>query len=399
MTKLKRNKRWERKELLESVNKVLDIVEKTSDLHSTFLLPSTEIDKESYLLQISQLLLCLQSNAVSYNTLQHRVTLIALQLIPQVRSEEILVKIKEDKYAATGYVLANICLTNLGLPDARFDEMIDQLLDGGVEMNEQNNALRELQFLWFKSQWQHCSLDGLQIKNAIANSALNKTIDFIKVSPQDIHAFAEAMIYAAPFVKKHRLLPEGKTAIANNAEILIAVCFNNEAYNLLAALISAWAIMGLPWNPVSSFAFNFLMMLYQQEIVNQSCLNKKQLSFLLHLGLLCSTCLKHSLTPYKKLHVLSVKKGAASKFLSLFTADETGFAWLNFFTTLEKPEQDALAGLLINILLLRNMNHQRFQTVSQLLNLGHVMGITDNSIAVRAAEMLHEQGLLLDKIN
>lgn len=392
MAKLKRNKRWERKELLESVNKVLDIVEKISDSHARVLLPSTEIDEEVYLLQISQLLLSLQSNAVSYNVLQHRITLIALQLIPQVRSEEILIKIKEGKYSVAAYVLANICLTNLGLPDTGSDEMVNHFLERDVEMNEQSNALRELQFLWLKSQWGNRAFDGSQIEMAIGNTVLNKTIDFTKVSPQDIHAFAEAMIYAAPFVKKHWLFPGGKIALANKAELLIAVCFNTEAYSQLAALVSAWAVIGLPWNPVSSFAFNFLMMLHQHGIVNESFLNKEQLPFILHLGLLCSTCLKHALTPYKKLHVVPFKKGAASKFFSLFSSAETGFTWLNYFASLEEQEQDALAGLLINILLLLNMKQQRFQTVSQLLNLGHVMGIPDNSIAVRAAEMLHEQG-------
>lgn len=388
---MKKNQRWELKELLKKLNSMLDIAEK-----APVLLDADEglknINTDQQLIQISQLLLVCKQLAVTYKELQYRSVLIALQLLPTVRNDQVLSAVVNHYPVGIEYIYVHICLTNLGLPDSRFDLMVDSFFNerGG---DEKKIALEILEEIWLKKQWAPQNIDAALVKKTLADSALTETIDFTNVKTDDIHRLAISMFYAAAFSKNYRLFPGGKANIAENVEILLAICLEREAYETLAELLAGWALMGINWTPVASFSFNVLSMAVDNSQEELSYLGTPSLSFALALGMLYCACLKPAAAPYRKILSIPGKKVSAARFHQLLRLDEQEPSyWINYFKTLHEYEQEALSSFLLDVLLMRNIHQQRYQTVSQLLNLAYVLGIADSLVVMHAAEILHGHG-------
>lgn len=388
---MNRQKKWDNPALLKRLNNILDFAEK----ETASLLPqqlNAKADAGSVLLQTSTLLAAVHEISAGFSDLRHRIALIALELIPFARNEKLL-EITVINESLRGFVYAHIFLTKIGLPDARFDQLANLFLyDSNVTSS---NA--ELEKIWLRKHWSNWEIDGPLVKKILGDTTLGQPVDFLRVTSEYMQAFATELFYAAAFSRTYWLLPCKKAAILDKAEIMLAICIDSGAYQVASALLLAYRRMGQPWNAVTSFAFNVLAAVEETEGVIETAQEQIETTASSLLppsaftqGLLYTACLKPGAAPYIKIPASAIRKGTAQRLIQLYDAGESPSSfWVKHFYLLEESEQDALSSFLLNVTLLKSIHQQQYEKVSQLLNLGYVLGIANSIVAIQAAEVLN----------
>lgn len=390
---MNRQKKWDNPALLKRLNNILDFAEKETALLLAYEL-SVKANERAVLLQTSTLLAAVHEISDGFNDLRHRIAVIALELIPFVRNEKLL-ETTVTNQNLRGFVYAHIFLTKIGLPDSRFDQMVNLFL---YDSNLTSSKV-ELEKIWLRKYWSNWEIDGPMVKKILADTTLGQPVDFLSIRNEYMQAFATELFYAAAFSRTYWLLPCKKAVMLDKAEIMLAICIDSGAYQVASALLLAYRRMGKPWNAVSSFAFNVLAAVEEMEGFTETVQEQKEtiasswfLPSAFTQGLLYSACLKQGAAPYIKIPASSIRKGTAQRLIQLYDAGETSSSsslWVKHFYLLEESEQDALSSFLLHITLIKSIHQQQYEKVSQLLNLGYVLGIANSTVAIQAAEVLN----------
>lgn len=385
---MNRQKKWEINDLLKRLSRMLDITE--NDIASLLLkqVDSAGAVEEHLLKQTSMLLMYLHQAAEGIGELQHRIALTALHLMPYVHDEKILATSVRGDYVP-GFIYAHIFLAKIGLPDTRFDSLANQFL----YTNDLNRTETALERIWLRKNWSGWEIDGPLVKKILADTSLGEPVNFLLVSDQYMNTFANELFYAAAFSRKYWLLPEKKLAILERTEIMLAICIDKEAYGIVASLLLGYRHISKSWTAVTAFAFKLLAALEQEADYTESRLNPVSADSLpssFTMGHLYTTCLKKGTAPYKKIPPSSIRKGTAQRLVQFHDSNETTTtSWIKYFYLLEEAEQDALSSFLFNCTLIQNIHRQQYEKVSQLLNLGYVLGLANSPVAIQAAEVLN----------
>lgn len=407
--------------MLRRLNRVLDFAEQTIALMDEDGFknpddPANNTRSEKVIAETAFLLLAVHKISETYKELKDRIAVIALQLIPLARSEKVLVEICLQPALAMEYAHAHICLTKIGLPDEKFDKILNASLQSSASDGRERLPYRMLEQEWIKKQWTNGNDEPDILRKIIGSTALNQTIDFLHGTRDDIYAFTHALIYVSDFNRSSWLLPGGRTRILEEAEIMLARCLDEQDYDLAGEVLLAWPLIGKTWSAVATFAFAVLASVEdiagflptqatridtyrQQEGINQKkYLHGTAYHTVYVMGLLCSASLRVGKAPFKNIPASGIRKGSAAKLFYFFEHDDTFIPhWVHNFKALDEEQQDALSGLLLNMLLIRNVHRQQYDKVFQLLNLGYVMGIANTILAVQTAELLDRLSSLSEK--
>jgi hypothetical protein len=112
------------------------------------------------------------------------------------------------------------------------------------------------------------------------------------------------------------------------------------------------------------------------------------------MGLLCSTSLQPGRTPPKHIPTTVLVPGSARKILCFLDHEPQSTHWRNEFNKLTEPEQDALAGFLINVALTRNVRQRQYGKVYELLKITYETGLSNTALASQTAELLERIAML-----
>jgi hypothetical protein len=93
-------------------------------------------------------------------------------------------------------------------------------------------------------------------------------------------------------------------------------------------------------------------------------------------------------TPPKHIPTTTLISGSANKILCFLDHDPQNTHWRDEFNKLTEPEQDALAGFLINVALTRNVRQRQYGKVYELLKIAYDMGLSNTALASQTAELL-----------
>lgn len=154
---------------------------------------------------------------------------------------------------ARDYALAHRCLAAMGYPDPAVEALVEQALRAPNAASRERVPHRELEQAWIDQ------LAGPPLPAAVARStALGCGVDVITGSRDNWYALTHAVLYATDLGLRAVELPRHRSAVLREAESLLAGTLDGDDFDLAGEVLMAWPMLGEPWSPVASFAFDVL---------------------------------------------------------------------------------------------------------------------------------------------
>ncbi|HEY2580242.1 MAG TPA: hypothetical protein VGI43_00460 [Mucilaginibacter sp.] len=357
------------------------------------------------------LLLLVMSMVDSHKQIAERVEDIACILAPHARKKKTFMDICLQPALAFEYAQAHIFLTNLGYPDYKFDALLSKCMDAHANFGRERTPHRMLEQVWIKKLWNNTTFDT-DTGKIIANSALNKPIDLLHGTKDDRYAFTHALMYATSFNSSPRRMPRKRVEILSEAEAMLARCLDENDYDLAGEVLLTWPLTGSSWSAAAAFAFRVIAAAEDETgYLPPPGLRAETLGKLegtdrekyLHatiyhtayvMGLLCAISLMPDKAPPKNMPTKRSVPGSAARILPFLNNDPKTKPWRVEFNKMTSHEQDALAGLLLNIAMIRNVRQKQYGTVYELLGIAFEIDLADTAIARQTAELLDRLSLL-----
>jgi len=359
------------------------------------------------LISETALLLFAASTAGSHDTVKVRIQSIAQILIPYARSERMLLGVCMHPALAWDYAQAHVCLSRLGYQDSAFDQLLQQSADSQAKDGCERVPYRMLEQEWVRDNWKaSASRPRKHTRTAASNSVLNRSMDVLNGSREDIYAFTHALVYVTDFNVHPRRLPRSRSVILAEAEAALARCLEEQDYDLGGEVLLAWPLTGKSWTAAAAFGFRVLAgvedkagflpapntRLQRLSELQGEDRTKYLLATAYHtayvMGLLSAAALQAGRTPPAQIPTGGAIDGSANKILAFFDDGNHGAHWLDELHQLRDAERDAIAGLLLTIALRLNIRRREFGIVRNLLEVGYTLGLANSPASSQAAEML-----------
>jgi len=352
------------------------------------------------------LLLLNASTAAGDPDIARRIHDVAERLLPHARSKRMLFGMCVDIGFAIDYAVPHICLTRLGYRDKVFDTVLGKSLNSQVRAG-QCFAWDLLEKEWFATAWRGTRLKSRQKYPVVRQLLLGRPMDLLSGSQRDMYEFTHALIYTTGFnLLRPQRLPRPVPEILAEAEGALARCLDEEDYDVGGEILMSWPLTRQPWSTAAVFGFRVLASVQDQEGFLSCKKTKpeqlteltgdKRAEYLLAtgyhtayvMGFLCASALRTGLAPPVRIPRRAQGTGNHEPILRLLDADPRRRHWRNEFDGLGLPERNAIAGLLFAIALRRKVAERNFSGLSELLEMGHQLGLKNSPIARQAAELL-----------
>ncbi|HKF05380.1 MAG TPA: hypothetical protein VKB49_23880 [Candidatus Sulfotelmatobacter sp.] len=359
------------------------------------------------LISETALLLFAASSAASHDTVKARIKTLAQMLIPHARSERMLLGVCLQPALAWDYAQAHVFLSRLGYQDAAFDQLLQQSADSQAKDGCERVPYRMLEQEWVRSNWNPSASRSRKLtRTSASNSVLNRSMDLLNGSREDIYAFTHALVYVTDFNVQPRRLPRSRSVILAEAEAALARCLEEQDYDLGGEVLLAWPLTCKSWSAAAAFGFRVLAgvedkagflpapntRLQRLSELQGDDRTKYLLATAYHtayvMGLLSAAALQPERTPPAQIPTSGAIDGSANKILAFFDAGAHRAHWLDELYKLKDAERDAVAGLLLTIVLRLNIKRREFGIVRKLLEVGYSMGLANSPVSSQAAEML-----------
>ena len=327
-------------------------------------------------------------------------------LVPYARSKQTLLRICLEPALALDHGMAHICLARLAYGDSIVDELIQQSVTAKAGNGRERAPHRALEQQWIAAYWVGAGSALPRSGQSRLSSVLNQPMDLLAGSKDDVYAFTHVLMYLTDFGNDSGRLPRARSAILAEAEAALARCLEEQDYDLGGEVLLAWPLISTSWSPAAAFGFRVLARVEDragflptpntrvQRLNDLS--GDKRTDYLLAtsyhavyvMGLLSATVLRPGRAPPTKIFRRGAVRGSASKILACITENDANRHWREEFDQLSGYEQDALAGLLLNIALYRKVQQREFEVVHKLLTLACDLGLANTPAATQAAELL-----------
>jgi hypothetical protein len=332
---------------------------------------------------------------------------VARLLVPYARSARMLLGVCLEPSLALDFAEAHICLSRLGFEDAGFDELLRQSRSAQAVSGRERVPHRVLEQRWIEDIWTEMTLGRRDRPSRVLESVLNRPIDLLGGSREDIYAFTHALMYVRDFNISPRRLPRSRSLMLAEAEAALARCLDEDDFDLGGEVLMAWPLTGTSWSAAAAFGFRVLAHVEDKNghlpapSTQQQRLDKLEgdaradywLATAYHtvyvMGLLCAAALHPERAPPARIPARSAPPGeAVATILSFIDGDDRFPQWRHEFDQLSPREREALAGFLLNIALYRKVRRREFGAVLELLGAGYALGLADTPAASQSAEML-----------
>ena len=369
--------------------------------------PSNNLRPEKAISETALLLLAAESAAGQHPEVRAHVERVAQRLIPYARSERIKLALCMEPALALDYAHAHICLARLGYPDQDFDALLRQSVQSQAFTGRERPPHRMLEQLWSTDLWSGLDVSRRRSTSAVARlSQLNLPMDLLNGHREDIYAFTHALLYCSRFNLHPLRLPRPRRLILAEAKGALARCLDDQDYDLAGELLLAWPLTGKSWSPAAAFGFRVLAQVEDAAgflpapITRLDRVHRLQglerLNYLLAtsyhtvyvMGLLCAAALLPGRAPPVDISTEGAVRGTASRILNRLDASCPDMHWRNELDKMDHLQQDAIAGLLLDIAMHRAVRQRDFADLHTLLQVGCASNLVDSPVASQVAEML-----------
>jgi hypothetical protein len=223
----------------------------------------------------------------------------------------------------------------------------------------------------------------------IASSPLNRPIDLLHGSREDVRGFTHAVMHMSDFTLFPRSFPRCREALLDEAEGLLARCLDREEYELAAEVLMAWPLTGEEWSPVAAFGFRVVARVEETRGLRSGAEPSSPGRF--NMGLLCAASLADRRMPPVKIAPTPVRTGAFNAVLDLIDLTSASAArkpWQEELDEAEPCERESLTRFLLSVAIHRECGRQDFTALRRVLEVGAALRIADTAVASQAAEMV-----------
>ncbi|NYF77831.1 DUF6895 family protein [Granulicella arctica] len=403
--------KWDEDDLVQRLCRTLDFAERAiRQLGENGYADSVEQQatvRPEKLIAETAILLLAASKVSDYAAIGPRILRVASLLVPHARSPRMLRGICLEPAVAFEYATAHICLKRLGFYDPDFDAMLDLSAASQASDGRERAPHRMLEQEWLKQGWLYPEgLPRLRSGSQVTNSVLNRTMDLLHGTREDVYCFTHALMYLRDFNLFTRPLPRMREALLEEAEGMLARCLDEQDYDLAGEVLLAWPLTGESWSSAAAFAFRVLARVesaagflpapttrvgYMKSLDPETG-RQYFLATAYHtvyvMGLLCAAALSSGRRPPVKIPLTPVRAGAFDAVSKCLEGDDRRAHWQDDADELEPAERESLAGFFLSIGLHREFGRRNFAAMERLLSVGTALGLTANPVASQAAEMM-----------
>ncbi len=368
--------------------------------------PSYNVQAEKVISETG-LLLVAASRASHHPEVRKLVDHVITLLIPYARSDRMRLGICMEPSLALDFAQAHACLTALGHPDARFDQLLDQSLRSNAAHAKEREPHRVLE--------QHWTLELLgkshpQDMPIARQSILATSLDLLHCNRENIYAFTHAMMFAK-YRNQPLQLPRPRATILAETEATLAWCLDEQDYDVGGEVLLSWPLTGRAWSATATFGYRILTNVEDQagflpspatnlahlDSLTGAARSNYLLASAYHtmyvMGLLSAAALQPDTLPPRKITAPKAIRGSAAPFIAILHDSKHQPHWYETFEQLGVTEQDALMPLLFAITLQRATKQHAFDAVLRILDMGQEYKLTDTPIAAQATDMLERLAL------
>jgi hypothetical protein len=364
--------------------------------------------KEKAVAETALLLMCVEPVKDTNADIEVKFHKIARRLVPLVRDPDKLFAICLEPNRPLDHAFGHIMLNRIGYPDERFTAALRSILskDANFEPERLPHQLIE--------QWWLAQISDLKTADAsgglLAQSALSKPLDVLSSSRMDYYAFTHTVMYATDFGRQKVTRARSKQAISDDVDGALAYSLDTDDYDLAAELLFSRLMLDLAWTNTAIFALEVIMRveaelgftpglafsftdyskLPDKDRRRYETLTSYHASYVM--GFLCAAILTSRSLPPVALIIPRNSTAAAAGLLSHFGESSRGRAWYLAFDRLRSEERDALAPMLLTMLLQRAKKGYDFGAIQAALEAAVQYDCVVGSAPPRAVALLRRIG-------
>jgi hypothetical protein len=407
--------RWSHADLTRRVVDVLDLaLEMVHSLADTASAPAAAtreqgvagIMREKVVSETAMLLLCVEPLCGQDERIRERFEAIGTLLAPLARCDDVLAGICLDPALARDHAVGHIILSRLGLPDPRVDGLLSRSLAMGPNFGPERLPHRLLEQAWLARLWNTVEPPTRRDADLVADSMLGRPMDALGSTRLDIYAFTHAMMYASDLGRREVVGLRSAAAVVADADAALAFSLDTNDFDLTAEVLMTWPMLGLEWTPAATFAFGILADLqdalgflpgaalgetrYRPFVAGDR--SRIALATSYHttyvMGFLCAAALAPGREPPAAVRPARHARGATAAVLALMSQEISTPCWMRPLTELPFAQQDAVAQLLLGIILRRARTRGNVKLVQQALQVALAFDLIDGPAPSQAAALL-----------
>ena len=413
---------WERRDLLRRVSEVLEFSEQvvhsvvhdewpeTTDVQSTGLAGAFQ---EKVIAETAMLLFCVASVPDVERALRGRIQNITTLLTPLARSERILAELCAHPEQASDIAVAHAIVSRLGCPNTHVDALLRECVALHRDFGPERLPLCRLSKEWLARVWGSSTATHPE-PGLLVRSILGRPLDLLGATRFDVYSFTHAIIYATDFGGRRPRFPRSKSAIAVDADAALGLSLDIDDLDVTSELLMTWPMLALAWSPTATFAFSIVSAAYDQfgflpgptfestgyEVSTLEARVPYVFATSYHttyvMGMLCAAALREGSCPPMDI-VCSTSTGSSGTLLSLYKESAVRPRWRSALDKLTPSQQDAVAPLILTILLRQAKDRADFCELRAILEVAVAYGLVEGP-AVRQATALLKRSALFSRI-
>ncbi len=365
-----------------------------------------ELQPEKVLSETALLLLFASRVDASHRQIHRRIRALAKLLVPHARSDRVLAGITLAPVLARECAAAHVCLSRLGYPDPKFDEVLARSLSSSAAQRRERVPYRQLELEWLSEVWDPARGNRRPRPNTALAAATTAGIGLDPLSPtrDDAYAFTHSLLYLTDFGRRRRL-PRPKTELVADAEPALASSLDGDDFDVSAEILLAWPLLHARWSAAGAFGFRVLRRV-EDEVGFLPSLSLSEERFrelegpdrkryvvaeayhtVYVMGLLCAATLQAGAPPPEPLAARRAT-GFADELVGCLVPREPESQWQRDFVELEPRQREALAPFLANVALQRAVEASAFERIREVLEVCVEREIEPSNAMTQAADLL-----------
>jgi hypothetical protein len=328
--------------------------------------------------------------------IRERVDRLAGALMPHARADWVIAALCLDPANARDHGTAQLILRHLGHAHEPVDRLLSQAMAFGADFGPERLPHRDMEQRWLDRL--AGSPAGIE-PDLLARSGLGKRLDVLASTVEDAYAFTHAVLYASDFGAAAVSLPRPEAEISADTDAALAFALEADNLDLTAELLWTWPMLGLPWSPAATLAFQLLAatedahgFLPGPDFTTDSYLSRMaSASGSYHtvfvMGFLCAAALRPDCAPPVAVPE-APQTGAAREFLAMIEAAGRSPRWRSRLLALPAERQDAVAALVLAAVLRKARSRVDLGLVRRALELAVRYQLVDGPAPAQAAALL-----------
>jgi hypothetical protein len=355
--------------------------------------------REKFICETALLLYAVKSVPDLDPHLGKQVFAVAESLATYARAEDILATMAIRPVMAPELSVAHVCISKIGIPDARFSAAVKSMVAGGYPTPERA-PWKDIEADWL-GQLDPSFQRPFDLNVSIARTTLATGLDAIASRREDVYAFTHALIYLTDFGRLPVNLPRPLHEVELNAEAALARCMDEDDFDLAGEVLLAWPYLRLPLSESALFALSVLTgmedeigflpsLTLRAGIIDSTDGKRKAFDEAYHtayvMGLLCAALLLPQALVDAAIKPASEGSGKAIR--KLMPAKLPAPQWEQAFDSLQEHRQDCLADFVASVALRRSLAQNDVRQLRTILIVCLEHGLTHSQCVRQSGSLL-----------